>query len=195
MSGCVVIVGAGLAGLTAARRLRQQGREVIVLEAADRIGGRLVRQEVAGVPVDGGGAWVGPTQDRVLALLDELGLEAAPTYDDGKHLARLGGRIRARSGPAPPLNPLALADALLAQLRLDRLAHHVEGARARALDARTIGQWIDRHVRTHGARTLLRIGVATTTGKEPAEVSLLAFTAHVRSAGGVAQLLGVRGAA
>ena len=195
MTGRVVVVGAGLAGLTAALRLRQHGQEVVVLEAADRIGGRLLRQEIAGVPVDGGGAWVGPTQDRVHALLDELGLETVPTYDDGKHLSRLAGRIRTRSGSLPPLSALALADALVAQLRLDRLTRHVDGPRAAALDTRTIGEWIDRHVRTHGARTLIRIGVATTTGKDPADVSLLAFAAHVRSAGGLIQLLGVRGAA
>jgi monoamine oxidase len=45
----------------------------VVLEAAERVGGRLIRQELAGVPVDGGGAWVGPTQDRVLAPIEELG--------------------------------------------------------------------------------------------------------------------------
>ena len=103
----VVVVGAGLAGLTAARRLRQEGRSVVVLEARDRVGGRTLNHTFAdGTIVELGGQWVGPTQDRVLALADELGLATFPTYDAGRsppgHRRRrppLGGRdVRARRG-------------------------------------------------------------------------------------------------
>ncbi len=190
----MVVVGAGLAGLTAARRLQQRDFEVVVLEASDRIGGRLLRQEVAGVPVDGGGAWVGPTQDRVLATIAELGLQTAPTYDDGRHLLKLEGRMRARAGSLPPLGLLGLVDAAVAQARLDRVARRRERSSA-GLDTQTVGDWIDGSVRTHGARTLLRVGVSATTGVDAHDVSLLAFAAHVRAAGGIAQLLGVRDAA
>ena len=66
------VIGAGLAGLRTADLLRRAGRTTVVLEAADRVGGRLLRQTVAGVAVDGGGAWVGPRQRRVQALIAEL---------------------------------------------------------------------------------------------------------------------------
>jgi monoamine oxidase len=94
----VMVVGAGLSGLVAAYRLRHAGRRVLVAEAAGRLGGRLMNQQVAGAVVDGGGAWVGPTQPRVLALLRELGLETVPTFDRGRHLLRLNGQVPGRNG-------------------------------------------------------------------------------------------------
>lgn len=190
----VAVIGAGLSGLTAAHRLREAGRDVVVLEAADRIGGRLLRQHIAGVAVDGGGAWVGPTQDRVLSLIDELGLTTSPTYCQGRHLFRLRGRVRSGTGDVPPLPLLGLADTALAFRRLDRLARRLP-RRAEALDAITVGQWMRRHLFSHGGRTLLRIAVGTTTGADVDDLSMYAFVTHVRSAGGIVALTGVQGAA
>jgi monoamine oxidase len=69
----VLVVGAGLAGLTAARDLKAAGRSVLVLEARDRVGGRVVNRDIGdGKVVEMGGEYAGPTQDRVLALAAEL---------------------------------------------------------------------------------------------------------------------------
>ena len=73
----VCVVGAGFAGLTAARRLSQSGKSVVVLEARDRVGGRVwTWHSAAGVPVDMGATFVGPMHDRLHALTkaDNLGL-------------------------------------------------------------------------------------------------------------------------
>jgi monoamine oxidase len=68
----VVVIGAGLAGLVAARDLQRAGRSVVVLEARDRVGGRTLNQELGGGKVvEAGGQWIGPTQDRLAALADE----------------------------------------------------------------------------------------------------------------------------
>ena len=87
----VVVVGAGVAGLVAGRRLQEAGRSVVVLEARDRVGGRTLNDTIAGVTVEVGGQWVGPTQDRINALIDELGLERYPTYDEGQGVVELPG--------------------------------------------------------------------------------------------------------
>ena len=81
----VVVVGAGLAGLAAARDLDRAGRTVTVVEARSRVGGRVVNHTFAdGTVVEIGGQWVGPTQDRILALARDVGAETFPTYDTGR---------------------------------------------------------------------------------------------------------------
>ncbi len=190
----VAVIGAGLAGLTAATRLHRAGRDVVVLEAAERLGGRLIRQQVAGVPVDGGGAWVGPSQRRVRALLDELGLALRPTYCDGRHVVRINGRLRTGRGSVPPLPVPALADAATAIGRLEVMARLSDRSSQRR-DSHTFGEWMRRHVRTDGARTVLQIAVGATMGSSVDDVSLLAVVRLIRSAGSFHQLTGVRGAA
>ena len=96
-----MIVGAGFAGLTAARELVQLGHDVVVLEGRDRVGGRSCTTTLAGVPVDLGATFVGPTQDEVLKLAADLGIQPVPTHDDGDNLIRWCGRVRSYWGTIP----------------------------------------------------------------------------------------------
>ena len=106
----VAVVGAGIAGLVAARELVTAGKEVVVLEARDRVGGRVLNHTLSdGTVVELGGQWIGPTQLRMAKLTAELGLETFPTYNTGEHLLRLRDKpIRYRTRPS--LGPLVLAD-------------------------------------------------------------------------------------
>ncbi|MFF0493989.1 flavin monoamine oxidase family protein [Nocardia sp. NPDC004068] len=198
----VVVIGAGISGLTAARRLAQAGRSVVVLEAGDRVGGRTMNLDVAdGVVTEGGGQWVGPGQDRVLALLGELGLRTFETYVDGKSIYHRRGRSKRYDGTIPPLSPLALADFAQLQLRLERMARTVPldapwtARRARTWDATTFGHWLDANAMTAEAREMFAIGFSVTNSEDPHSTSLLVQLARIRGSGGIDHIVNVTGGA
>lgn len=122
----VCIVGAGYAGLTAARRLSQGGKSVVVLEARNRIGGRTWTQRLAdGARIDRGGAWLGRGHDAIFSLAGEVGVSTYKTGVAGAHLLIDNGRTRRYTGLNPKISPLAIITIALAQANVDRMAKHV----------------------------------------------------------------------
>jgi monoamine oxidase len=197
----VAIVGAGIAGLVAARDLVAAGNEVVVLEARDRVGGRVLNHELSdGTVVELGGQWIGPTQLRMAKLTAELGLETFPTHDTGEHLLRVGGR-RIRYRTRPRLGPLVLADIAQAQIRFDRLAARIPlevpwtADRARDLDTQTFETWIRRNTRTGTGREMLRLYAEGVFAAEASDFSLLHALFYTHSGGGVDALAGTHGGA
>ena len=198
----VAVVGAGFAGLSAARELVAAGLEPVVLEARDRVGGRVFDKPIAeGTVVELGAGFVGPGQDRMLALTEAVGVETYKTYTGGRNLLESGGRHVRYRGTIPRLRPLALLDAGQAMLRLDRLARRVDreqpwrSRRAVRWDGETFAEWIERHVHTGEVQRLLAVPCKTLWGAEPEELSLLYAGAYVRAAGGLNRLLDTPGGA
>lgn len=199
----VVVIGAGLSGLQTARRLVEGGADVLVVEARDRVGGRLEDRRLAGddAVVELGGQWVGHTQDRMYALLDELGLETFPTYNSGENLLVLGGaRVRVGSGKgALPrrLNPFVLADLMQAQVRFHRLARTIpleapwEAPAARSLDSRTFESWIRSNLRSAAGRAYFRLLSEGLFATQSSDVSLLHVLFHVHSGTDLDTLVGI----
>jgi monoamine oxidase len=193
-------VGAGLSGLSAARKLKREGASVVVLEARDRVGGKMHTVSIEGCDVDLGAHWVGPTQRRVLALADELGIEIEKQYLDGKHLLTLGGERHAFTGLVPLVSLFGTAESVLSVARIElrrRLVRVEEPWRSRGasrLDSFTLGHWME-GLRSRAARATFELTARTVFGAEPSEISFLYFLWYAQCAGGVMQLTDFEGGA
>jgi monoamine oxidase len=197
----VVVVGAGLAGLAAARALRAAGASVVVLEARERVGGRVENRDIGdGKVVEVGGQWIGPTQDRLAALARELGVETFPTHT-GVDLFEHHGRILRSTGGIPRINPAVLIDVERAQRRLNRLAGRVpldapwEAPGATKLDGQTVATWMRRNLATKSGRSLLELGIEAVWAAEPEDLSLLHVLFYIHSAGSLELLFDTEGGA
>ena len=197
----VVVVGAGFAGLSAARDLVRFGYDVVVMEGRDRVGGRSSTTTIAGVPVDLGGTFVGPTQDAVVELAAELGCETVPTYRRGKNLIQWRGRVRAYRSTIPRLSMLELFDVSRIQWRFERICRRVSVAEpwtatnAEKLDELSLDAWLRSLHANASTRDLMAIMARVTWGCEPDQVSMLHAARYVKAAGGIGRMLDVEGGA
>ena len=197
----VCVVGAGYAGLTAALRLHQKGKSVVVLEARDRIGGRIWTQRLAdGSPVDRGGAWLAPRHDAMFALTREFGVATYKTWVKGSHLLVHGGRIRPYKGLIPKISPLAVLTIALNQTRIDRMSKRVPldapwtAGRADEWDGRTVAWWLERTgIRSAAGRDLFEMAVRGLFTGDLNDTSFLHLLFLVRAHGSIKALFSITG--
>ncbi len=198
----VVIVGAGLAGLTAARELQRAGVSVQVLEARDRVGGRVLSRKLgSGSVVELGAQWIGPGQDHMAALVKELGLTPFPQHNTGTKVLSIADKRSTYKSDIPSLPVLGLLDLDRTIKKLEVMCKEVplaaphSAAKAAEWDATTVETWKRDNVHTAGARALLDVAVQSIFSAEPAEVSLLHCLWVLHSGNGLMRLSTIQGGA
>ena len=201
----IAVIGAGYAGLACARALAQAGRDVMLLEARNRVGGRCFNQTLPApysqYVVEGGAEFIGPTQDRMYALAQELGITTFGVYNSGNTVNYAKGSRSTYSGRIPPGDPMAAAESALAMVRLNSMAEQIplespwNAPQAARWDAQTFQTWMDANLIGNGANNLMRLAIISLFSAEPRELSLLYVLFYIRSAGNLDLLLNTQGGA
>ncbi len=197
----VVVVGAGLSGLCAARKLRAQGRSVVVVEARDRVGGRTRSEQIGQATFDVGGQWIGPGQDRVHALANELGIQTFPTYSDGKKVLETEGKVSTYKRSIASMSLPSLIQMQGALSYLNRVQKRIsptapmsaEGADE--LDGETLETWRARFVKSSKIIAVMDAAIRSIFGAEARELSALYFLMYLNAGGGLLSHSETRGGA
>jgi monoamine oxidase len=186
----VVIVGAGLAGLSAARQLTKAGHDVCVLEARDRVGGRTLNHRVSkGVIAEAGGEYIGPTQHRIAALAKEAGVKTFKTYNAGEDLLYARGQLSRYPAIGLPPDPDVQQAVIAAVTQLDSMATKVpleapwKAKRAAEWDSMTLEDWSRANVKTEVGHQSVVTAANAVWGADPNQLSLLYVLWYIAGSG------------
>ena len=196
----VIVVGAGLAGLTTARNIAKHRRSVLVVEARNRVGGRCFSQPLGPGATDVanmGATFVGPTQTRILSLMSELGIGKFPVYNKGSLIWYEGGQAKPYTGTVPPSSdPSAVVQLGVVTIpQIDQMAKTVPvdapwtAPNASAWDQMTAQTWADQNISSAKGRAIFGLAVEALLSVEMSDISMLYLLFYVASAGSLEVLV------
>ncbi|XP_063306213.1 amine oxidase [flavin-containing]-like [Pelobates fuscus] len=192
----VVVIGGGLSGLSAAKLLVESGLSVVVLEARNRVGGRTFTVQNEKVKyVDLGGAYVGPTQNRILRIAKECGVETYKVNEEQQLIHHVKGKSYPFQGPFPPMwNPIVYLDYNNLWRTMDEMGKEIPNEapwaapHAEEWDTITMKELIDKICWTNAAKRFAALFVNVNVTAEPHEVSALWFLWYVKQCGGTTRI-------
>ncbi|KAG9485617.1 hypothetical protein GDO78_008614 [Eleutherodactylus coqui] len=195
----VIVIGGGISGLTAAKLLVESGLNVVVLEARDRVGGRthtIRNKEVQYVDV--GGAYVGPTQNRILRVAKELGIQTYKVNVSQRVIHHVRGKTSAFHGAFPPAwNPLVILDYNHLWRTIDEWGREIpvdapwKAPHADEWDKMTMKEFIDKVCWTKAAKRFAQLFVNVNVTSETQHVSVLWFLWYTKLCGGTQRMFSV----
>jgi monoamine oxidase len=198
----VAVVGAGLAGVTAARTLAASGRSVAVLEARDRVGGRTLNVGLSdGYAAEIGGQFVGPRHTALLGLAGEVGVGTYRGFAEGESLYERDGLIERHCTDEPAIASDPNSEIAVACRKLDELALGVpvevpwEAYEADRLDGTTMRSWLEAEIRSEESRRYLEVMIEGFWAADASELSVLHILFYIHAVEGLRQLTGIDGAA
>ncbi|PWH86472.1 flavin monoamine oxidase family protein [Brumimicrobium oceani] len=197
----VIVIGAGLSGLTAARKLEELGYSVKVIEARDRVGGRNETHLLAdGQVLDLGGQWIGPTQTKMYELCKELKLELFPTHNEGKVILYDHGKkslMGSKNGALPKLNVFILLGLGLIIKKIEKRVDQIDldapwkHPKAKVWDSETLESWVRKNTKLKKVRAYFNIVSEVVFSTEASDISFLHFLFYVKSGSGMDNLLNI----
>ena len=198
----VVVIGGGISGLCAAKLLAlDYGISVVVLEARNRVGGRTnTVQDPKFKYVDLGGSYVGPTQNRILRIAKELGIQTYKVYNEGSVVELLGGKRRVFPGDFSTWNPIAMLDYYNMIRILDQMGEEIpldqpwKAPKAKEWDSMTVKEFFDKTCWTNYAKKRMIQVYNDAMAAEPRQMSLLYYLWYLKSADGVLRIAAIENA-
>ncbi|XP_076857480.1 amine oxidase [flavin-containing] [Brachyhypopomus gauderio] len=192
----VIVIGGGISGLCAAKLLVESGLNPVVLEARDRVGGRTFTvQNKQTKWVDLGGAYIGPTQNRILRLAKQYGVQTYKVNEQESLVHYVKGKSYPYKGPFPPVwNPLAVMDYNHLWRTIDRMGMEIpkeapwRAPHAEEWDKMTMQDLFNKVCWTSTAHRFAKLFVNVNVTSEPHEVSALWFLWYIKQCGGIMRI-------
>lgn len=184
----VVVIGAGYAGLAAGLALQKAGKNILLLEARNRCGGRILTEYFSEQDyTDLGGQWIGPGHERMYQLAAEFGIETFHTYDSGKSSLLLNGKLKHYKGIIPPLPLFALLGLDRALSKINKLAKTIDvektylSANAAKWDAMSLQDWMNMQIKNETARKMFAVATEAVFATDAANISFLHALFYIKS--------------
>lgn len=194
-----IIIGGGFSGIAAARILHKTNKSFIVLEARERLGGRVYTKRFEnGQYLDFGGQWIGPTQDRMYALCKEYGVDYYETYNQGYNILDFKGKVKKYKGLIPKIDIISLINLDWILRKMERMAKSVSSAnpwthpKALEYDRILLSDFIQKNCLTRVSHKVITYGLETVFACELHTISLLHALFYIKSGHNLNSLISIR---